>query len=249
MIRKIIFRVFIGCIALFLLAVAGVAYSVWLVQQEPSFYAELRQQTFTSGEQKAAEERLELMGASIEHWIRTSVKRQNNETALPVANGTQPARPKPSYDPSADERSFRFSQDDLNAVLSSRKNSSGDLQDIRIQVLEDRIRLAGEVVIPDTASLVLSADFRLSKAANNKLKLEIVGGSIGQLPVPLSLLLRSLPDDTFQSDKDVEVRFSDPAPHLLLNVANSNYSTPVLKEIQMGNGNITLQLAAPVVSD
>ena len=241
MILKFIFRFFIACFALLLFTIVAVACCFWLVNQEPAFYADLRNQQFTEAEQNAVKDRLRLLAESMGQWAMSSVQRQ--KLPLEFQHAEQEHGKKP-FDPAANTKDFIISQYDLNATLASNKYSSGDFRNLRAQILDDRIRFAGELYVTAETPIVLSVDFRLSRILNNQLKLEIIGGSLGRLPLPLQWLLRCLPADVFRSQRELEVRFSDTVPHVLMDITDSSRSRPVLKQIRTIAGKITLELGA-----
>ena len=216
------------------------------VNQEPVFYANLRKQQFTEAEQNAVNRRLKSLAESMEKWAMSSLQRQ--QRAVEIHDAAQELGKK-QIDPAAETKDFVISQYDLNATLASNKYSSGDFRNLRAQILDDRIRLAGELYLSEETPVVLSADFRLNVTSDNQLKLEIIGGSLGRVHLPIQWLLRCLPEDVFRSQSDLEVHFSDPVPHVLLDIAKSGRSRPALKQIRTVAGQITLELSAPVATD
>ncbi|MEM7453114.1 MAG: hypothetical protein AAF456_02055 [Planctomycetota bacterium] len=235
MILKILFRMFLGCVAFVLLIVAVAGVSVWMAMSEPSFYAELKAQAYTAADAQEVEERLMAETADIEKWMVSSIANDQNMQQL-ADNGAQPQPPE--------NKSIVLTQDDLNALFAGGEYSQGDLQNLRIQIQEDRIRMAGEIFAGEDASVVVTADLRLTMGADDKLKLEILGGKIGRLPLPTQWLLQMIPQNELAGDENVEFCFHDPVPHILIDVIDSQ-NTPNLEGIKASEGEVKLEFSAP----
>lgn len=247
MIRKIIVRGLLTCFLLALVAIGVVVYAISLAKSEPEFYSALRKQEFTQGAQKLAEMKLKLMESNIEKWAISSVMKQK-KNHLRQSRKSEPTQKFRVYDPASDKHVCRFSQDELNALFSTIKESRDGPQHIRAQIENDLIQLAGEWKLPDSStSVVVSGSFKISHTAD-KLKLEIVGGQIGQLPIPLVWLLQKIPNEIFTDVKDCEVHFSDNNPHLLFELPGTNQSKAILQTIATKNSEIELTFGAPMVA-
>ena len=246
MIGKFIFRFFAICFALFLMIVAGIGLCFWLAFQEPSAYAELRSQKFTDQQRQSVEQRIEESMTSVEDWIRESVRQNATQRLLhqnePLTEDVQSTAQNP-----AALKSFVLSQDELNTMLSGTRFNVGDVKNIRAQILDNLIRLSAEIVMSQQTSLVVSTDLRLTTTEADELKLEVLGGSIGRLPVPLKLLLTNLPEGALPQDDKVEFRLTDSVPHMLIQMVDSD-SNPKLKQIRTEQGKIELNFGAPVVA-
>ena len=249
MIRKILVRLFLGGCVLFVIFVSTVAACIWLAWQEPSFYSVLRQQQFSENERDRAEQQLKAELESIERLTITSQQMKLSADS----NGSFREATKSAFDlktlNTEPQQLFHVQQDDLNAILSSRKYSGKDIKDLRAEISPDRIRLVGEVSVSDSSAMVLSIDFRINIVQGNRLKLEITGGQVGRLPIPLRWLLQNLPADVLPSARDVDFRFSDPKPHLLINTVKNSKTTPVLSAIQTSEGKITLCFRSPKLAN
>ena len=242
---KIILRFFAVCFVLFLLVAAGIAGCFWLAFQAPSAYAELRDQKFTDRQRQAVEQRLEESMSSLEDWMRESVRENAAQNYLSQDN---PAKQKVEVkDQKLPSQSIVLTQNELNAMLSGSRFSKGDVRNIRAQILDNQIRLSAEIVMSKQSSLIVSTDLRLTTTSSDELKLEILGGSIGRLPVPLNLLLQNIPQDALPRDDKVEFRLSDPVPHMLVQMVDSG-SAPDLKQIRTEQGKIELDFGVPVIA-
>ena len=252
MFRKLVFRLFAGCFTLFLIVVLAVGFCLWLLFAQPPAYAQLREQTFTQQHRDAVNQKLEDKTNSIEDWVRQKVQFE----ALKRASGAdrdgsepqeEPGQLEPSDLPADSLTSLVLSQDDLNAILSAPRYQSRDLRNVRVQILQDRVRLAAEIALSDSSSIVTSADFRLTKMPDRELKLELLGGSLGRLPIPVVWLLHQIPDTALPHDEKIEFHLSDPVPHLLLKVAGSS-SDPDLKQIRIHQQSVVLDFDIPVIA-
>ena len=207
---------------------ATIGICAWLILQTPTGYAELRDKTYSDADRAAIEQRLEGVVADIELEFRKQMR-----------NGDASAENLDS--------SFVLSQDDLNALLSGDKYSNRDFNNVRTMIFDDFIRFATEVNLSDEKSIVVSVDFRLQKTADEHLKLEILGGSIGRLPMPIVWILSRLPENSFPRDDKIEFNFADAKPHVLVSLDQSS-SDPNLKSIQFSNQQVKLRFGLPIVA-
>ena len=102
-------------------------------------------------------------------------------------------------------------------------------------------------MIAEDTPIVVSADFRLSKMQDSHLKLEILAGSVGQVPIPVHWILSNLPKDAIPKDNKVEFRLAESTPHLLIEMVESK-SDPSLKRIQTFDQKIKMDFGLPMIA-
>ena len=181
-------------------------------------------QEFSELDRELATKKFETMAYSIEQLTaRGELGRKN-----PGTIEAQMEQDRPPSKPIIPEKlEFRIEQDELNALLSSKEFSAGDLKSTRVQILSDRIRLGAEVQVSDETSIPFVVDLRISSPLNHQVKLEVVGGQVGRVPVPLPWLMKQLPDDLFR-DAKFETHFSEATPFVLLNIGNRKVGSVTL---------------------
>jgi hypothetical protein len=68
---------------------------------------------------------------------------------------------------------------------------------------------------------------------------------IGDLPLPLSTILRWLPGDVHYSGSDIEVDVTAPTRHICLNLSDNNSESPSVKSIKCMEREVTIEFLAP----
>lgn len=228
MFRKIVIRLVATFIILMLLAIGTIGTVVAMALMRPSDYATICEHDFSAAEQAEANEWFEDSVASTEQWLRESIGNQQ------LQNAAAPA----------EQRVIRVTQDRMNAWLSLSDGKNNDFERVRVRMLEDRIRVAGEV--PGFGG-VLSGDFRLA-GNQDQLRLELLGAKVGRLPIPIASLLKMLPDDAVPSDEKMRVSLDSNPPHVLWKITDAPDLRPIIQSIHLGDEAIEISIQAPEVS-
>lgn len=253
---KFLIRSVIAFVAVMALGAIGIGVAGVMAFQQPAFYADLRDHTPSQDEQALVQADMEELMQSLEVWSRLSLARQtaahrvqgDKKGDFPVAllMGDQAVMGGEAYDPAADVRIVTVTQDQLNAALASEKQ--GDLKLPRIQIRKDCFRVGCELD-SGNVSCVLTVDFRMTATEDGDVRLDIVGGQVGKLPIPLKTFLKYLPDDLSGKDDDIEVNLSGKHPHLLVRLGQKDRPYPTIRSVETTDGEITFAIAAPVLPE
>ena len=164
MFRKLITRVAIVCGVLVCVATAGAGITAYLALSVPSFYAELREQGVSSESEQAE---LQQLASEFERWAAVSVARRRAEHTNLENNRC------------SDTHTIRLTQYQLNAELASGRSGAGDLGEVRVQLLEDRIRLGAELFV-QSSKMILTATLTPAIGEDGNLQLTIDRIGIGR---------------------------------------------------------------------
>ena len=248
--RKIILRLLFAGFMCFLAAAIFVAICFWMATHPPAFYARLMQQQFTAAEQERAEQKFQELVDSIELWARQSARLQHDSKKMGDKSSTQSLLEMLATlsQPGIEEnRAVKIAQDDINAVLSSRKISGDQLRDVRMQLTSDKIRLAGSLEIEKTTTLYLSVDFRLMIDVDGNLRMELLTGRLGKIPLPMGKLLK-LFEDELNRDKSVQFDLEVSPVAITFKRKHPKPDMFQLREIACEEGYLTLNLTAPAIA-
>jgi uncharacterized protein YpmS len=248
MIRKLILRLFLFCVALMGLAVLSIVVAGLLALRQPPFYAALRAQQFSDSDRLAAETFFEHAESSLKQWERRSIALQRRESSAKSTIAIAMLDPSSkTYHPQQDTHSITISEKHINAQLASVGSmSSRQFQHPRIQMKQDRISLACELVT-SKITCILSADLQPALTSDQNLRVDLVSVQIGQLPLPLKTIVSWLPQDDIKLGNDLTLDLTDPTPHFVLDIADHHSQTPSIKSIACSEGEITIEFSAPIL--
>jgi hypothetical protein len=255
MFRKLFVRLLLSAVALLGIIVLAVGIAGYLALQRPAFYTDLLAQQFSSSDQLAANASIQLIGEDLRRWTDRSLALQRVQLlpdSAKHANASLEAlalkSPPGDYDPTQDTHSISVSAQQINAQFASQKvSTTSQWQNPRIRIGQDRIDLGFEFVT-STASCVLSAELKPTLASDGQLRLDLLSTRIGRLPIPLGTILRLLPREAFRLGSDLQFNATAPTPYLCLNLPNQSGKSPAVKSIKCTDGEITIELSAPVLN-
>lgn len=246
MVRKFFVRLFLCFVALIGIVVLSACIAGYLALQQPAFYADLCAQQFSEGDQFAAKVFFQHMEKDLRLWRDRSLARQGERSS----DSTTPATAirdafLGEYDPTKDTHSISIRERQINALLASGKAGvSGEWRNPRIRIRQDGVDFAFELVV-SKARFVLSVELKPALSSESCLRLDLMAVRIGDLPLPLSTILRWLPGDAHYSGSDIEVDLTAPTPHICLNFSDKNPESPSVKSFKCMEREVTIEFLAP----
>lgn len=248
MLRKLIVRLFLGCVAFMGLLMTTAAVASYLAFQQPAFYTHVRAQSLSPTERDVMTKQFQLSQIAYNAWLDSSLARQQAQQA--AAAKLQPAVLTTStdpYDPKTDTFTVRLTEQQLNGQLAtSRPGSRATLQNPLIHIGDDCLELGFEVKQKNIAA-VFSVLLEPSTTENGNIRLDIRAAHIGQLRIPLKTILRCLPRDIVQSAGDLDIDLTLPAPHLTLKLPKNGKRTATIKSIHCQAGELVVELLPPIL--
>ncbi|MEZ6122908.1 MAG: DUF2140 family protein [Planctomycetaceae bacterium] len=212
------------------LLVAGILTMVFLATSQPQFYAVLRSNDVSEAEQKQTEDRLGQLPAEVEAWL-FAVRRQ--QSLIPEAG--------PSVEQSNPTYRVTLTQNDLNALLMSRKVSGG-LSQCRVQLTNTGVLLGCELASGETP-LVVSACLQPHVRSDGLIQLDLTRVQIGKLPIPLEAIVRYLPESPDRSDQKMDLNLTASPPNIVLKRFKLKSGSRVdVRKIAVDEGILTFDL-------
>ncbi len=248
MIRKIVLRLLLagallGAGVITLVTVVGL-----LAVSQPAFYSDLRAQSYTPAEQQDAENSLNQTMASLDRWLHTSIaiqkaKMRNNSSVMEQLLVS-------SYQPLDDTYTVRLTDKQLNAYLSTKQQGlPKQLHHFCIQFNDQHTNVGFELHNGGPV-LTISASLNFVTEANGNLRIELLGGRLGRLPIPLQTIARWLPNEvTHASDRKLEFDLTATPPRVTLKLTQSKEASPRINSVQQVNGTLVVEFQAPTLND
>lgn len=228
MFRKLITRVAIVCGVLVCVATAGAGITAYLALSVPSFYAELREQGVSSESEQAE---LQQLASEFERWAAVSVARRRAEHTNLENNRC------------SDTHTIRLTQYQLNAELASGRSGAGDLREVRVQLLEDRIRLGAELFV-QSSKMILTATLTPAIGEDGNLQLTIDRIGIGHLPLPHATLLKWLSEYADISTGKMRLDMSGTSPQLVVDIVGHGHNKVSIRSVQIEEGTLSIEFGA-----
>ena len=235
MIRKLARRaVKVGAVV-FAIGVTTLVVMACLAVSEPRFYSELSESSGSTATDSAwAEKEM----ADFERWIHKSRAIQRSQ-ARQAARGEMVPQP---YDPGTDAYEIRFTEEQLNQQLASRRH--GSMNEPRIRLLDDRMLIGAEFDLK--RRLVFSVEVCPTVTADGRLQLDIQSSRLGRLPFPLRTVLGWLtrfPD--FRSG-ELQLDLTGPTPVFVVDLSRGP-KYPAIRSVRCTEGELAIEFKAPVV--
>lgn len=249
MVRKLVKRLLFLSVALVAAVTLTAGIAVYYALQTPDFYAELRGQEFSKGEQKAAELTVRAMEKNFKQWTAQSLQRQRKPAgdAQEMLGGLLQGA-QGEYDPKQDTHQVLLTQQQLNVLLASSASSGrGEWQNPRVRIRQDHLDFAMEVVTPKL-TCTLSVDLKPSLQTENNLRLELIAARIGQLTLPVSTITGWLPRELrLSKQNNVELDLTGTTPQLVVDLSEDHPQSPTVRSLVCSEGELTITFAAPVL--
>ncbi len=217
MVRRLVVRLVLCCVAIVGLLVAAGSFAGYLALRQPAFYADSLAVSYSPADQSAATQYLERCHGDVKRWIALSIAKQR---VLQSGNGTAGAAAAGpvggQYDPLSDSHHFRVTEQQINALLAAKKSGlDPSVRNPRICIGQDCIEL-GFGVQTSKAEGVLSAVLEPTVTDAGDLRLDIQRARIGMLPLPLQTILQWLPHEVAYSGPDLDLNLTPSDPHLVV---------------------------------
>lgn len=246
MIRKIIIRLFLCCLALMTVAVVSICLAAYLALSQPAFYADLRAQQFTKQDQLAAEKSFQVMERDLKYWHDRSLALQRRQLAM-TGDGTPLDESLSAYDLSRDTHAVTVTQKQINAQMASGEALvSGKCPNPRLRMQRDGIWLGFEVTT-GAATCVLSVQLKPIATPEGDLRVDLVAARVGRLPLPLKSTLALLPREVHDLGNNLELDLTASTPHIRLDLSGGDAESPSIDSIQCLDSEMTFKFRAPVL--
>ncbi|MEP3480930.1 MAG: hypothetical protein ABJZ55_16910 [Fuerstiella sp.] len=227
MIRSLI----VGAVVFGLMLIA-VCIAAALAVQEPSFYTRLKAQEFAVDVKAFVRSE----GAEFDRWLKDSIQSQQQQLDSDIAPVDSPI----------DTYTLQLSEDQLNGILASDIEKTGDVRHPRIGLSDGSMQIGAEVDVNDT-SIVASIALRPYAGTDGRLRLEIQSSHIGNLRFPLQTLLSMLQDQMTNISGDLELDLSGTKPVLILNTKRGK-EKPTIQSVRCQTGQLEITFQAPEIT-
>lgn len=242
MIGRILFKLIVACTLGAALFVACVVGAVCCALQSPSFYADLVAREIESDAAEAARQRLEQARGEFLAWHA-----QTKATRHAQLPGSEMPGRADAHE--SNVHTIQINEADLNALFAAEESRFGgdELSAPRIAFDERRVRLACALATP-AGRVVLSAAFVPQPPTDDQVRMEIVGASVGRLPLPLAALSRWLPKQVDRLSGDLYLDTNGRLPQLVLLMNETSGPDIAPTAIECAHGVLSVEwTAAPPI--
>lgn len=245
MIRKVIVRLFLGSFLLGLSLILLLGVCVWLATVQPSFHSELAQVTCDPADQEQLKldleelQQLTMLATQLEQLPPEQSTALNKTIRSSFETKLEDLKDRKFIDSSGH---LVFSQLRINQALAEHTGAVGDLQNVRVKLTDGQITLGGEIKTREYGDFYPSIDLRPTLTDDGRLKLELLSGHIGLLPIPISFIAHRLPDNMKRERGNLELHTDAEPPYCIFKTPKNDADRNIIKQVHCSDGQIKLEL-------